>query len=160
MHAALSSCPATGAFGAFSSCARLLWPQFSPNSIRTHRAQRQVGTLTEVLLNDAEVDRLAASSEASALRARKGLSIPQFGGPSNRDGVVTSTSFRSRRTAPTRLCPVPALVPVANADAEGHAVARPVKTIMVRSLRECWYHPLVSGVRWMHDKSTVGVLKR
>lgn len=90
--------------------------------------------LTEVLLNDAEVNRSAASVEEPSVQAGIGSTTPVIGVHSNQEGdtVTSAVSFRSRRVSPTRLCPLPAVLRPERADSEGRAANTPGKTILVQ----------------------------
>lgn len=108
----------------------------------------QVLTLTEILLSDAEVERSAAASgSSSAIHSGDigvgGLSNNSTGGGGSGGGVNDGVSgtggaaaggpqFRSRRVAPGRLCPVPAVVGGMLVDTDGRAVGGKGAAVLVR----------------------------
>ncbi|CAM9767872.1 unnamed protein product [Sphacelaria rigidula] len=95
----------------------------------------QVVALTEVLLTDAEVERSVAAlqmdgSQPSAQSSNGTGNISDGFNVSAGAGAAPAV-FRSRRTVPGRLCPVPAEMGSAVFDAEGRPVGMPGSTVLV-----------------------------
>ncbi|CAN0252487.1 unnamed protein product, partial [Ectocarpus fasciculatus] len=101
----------------------------------------QVLALTELLLNDAEVERSAAAAGWSSFQAEEagvgagGGTASNVGGGGANDGAgvggVTPPLFRSRRIAPGRLCPAPALLGSTIVDTDGRAVGGKGAAVLV-----------------------------
>lgn len=70
----------------------------------------QLLVLTEVLLNDAEVERSVAAAAASAAATVSSDSISDCGDGTGSRSSGGTPLFRSRRIGPSRLCPVPAVL--------------------------------------------------
>ena len=96
--------------------------------------------MTEILLNDAEVERSAAASEMLAAEA----GCPGDGGSGGGGGggeaggrqpsssiVGAPPQFRSRRVSPGRICPVPALLGSTVVDTDGRVVGGKGSTVLV-----------------------------
>lgn len=102
----------------------------------------QVPVLTEILLNDAEVERSAAASEPDSWETGTALAGP-LGGPNSNNGGEggtrqalvaapgTAPVFRSRRVSPGRLCPVPALLGSTVVDTDGRPVGGKGAAVLV-----------------------------
>ncbi|CAN0298197.1 unnamed protein product [Ectocarpus sp. 12 AP-2014] len=105
----------------------------------------QVLALTELLLNDAEVERSAAAAEWSSCQAEEagiggggGGTANNVGGGGANDGgggggaaAAAAPLFRSRRIAPGRLCPAPALLGSTIVDTDGRAVGGKGAAVLV-----------------------------
>lgn len=90
----------------------------------------QLLVLTEVLLNDAEVERSAA---AAATVSSESFSDSGDGTGSRSSGGAPL--FRSRRIGPSRLCPVPAVLRGVVGDTDGRGVGEKGAKVLVREGR-------------------------
>lgn len=91
----------------------------------------QLLVLTEVLLNDAEVERSAAAAAAT-------VSSDSFSDSGDGTGSRSSGGaplFRSRRIGPSRLCPVPAVLRGVVGDTDGRGVGEKGAKVLVREGR-------------------------
>lgn len=95
-------------------------------------------TLTEVLLNDAEVERSVTALHADSPRVNPHLNISNnmndnnnVAGNGSAGAGATSAVFQSRRTVPGRLCSVPAELADTMFDAEGRPVRESGANIVV-----------------------------
>lgn len=112
----------------------------------------QVPTLTEILLSDAEVERSAAASGSSSSlhsgeagvvglsNSNGGVAGVGVGGVNEGVGggggaVAGGPQFRSRRVAPGRLCPVPAVLGGMLVDTDGRAVGGKGAAVLVSKIK-------------------------
>lgn len=143
------------------SCLITAPPLLSPSTSRLLACLIQVPTLTQILLNDAEVERSAAAAHSSSLQEEEeqawaggqpggaggggsGSAIGGGGagggggvhdGGGDGGGAAAAAGggpvYRSRRVAPGRLCPAPALLGGTVVDTDGRAVGGKGAVVLV-----------------------------